>query len=481
MKLFKMPAFSRVLLALSVFCIHFTKAQQADKNKHIEVAENLKKEYNAKNYKVLYSFLDKDFQKQMSEKELSDFFKFNIYDYYGDIVKITYKDHKNSFHNFDVELNKGKLDLALSCNEEGKISGMQWLPHKEISPVTKINPYYLSDNAKTSFWDLKVDSIVKNYMLNADNCGLSIAIINNEETTYYNYGQTKRKSNQLPGNKTIYEIGSISKTFTGILLSQAIIDKKLSLNDDIKKYLPGDYKNLEYKGKRIEIVHLANHTSRIPRVPSDIAQQKDYDPKNPYKNYNKEMVFNYLKTITIDTLPGVKSEYSNLGMALLGIILETVYKKPYEELITEFICKPFQMPNTKLYLNTDEQKNFATGYDSYGEEVTHWDLGDLAAAGGLRSTTTDMVNYVNANMNESNAAVKLSHSSTFNDGRNNTGLAWQILTTKKSNELIWHNGGTYGFVSFCGFIKSKKCGVVVLSNSAGSVDYIALGILKLLQ
>ncbi len=477
----KIPLLHLAIALFMALLPAFAQSQVADKAKHSEVAEIIKKEYNAKNYKVVYNLLDKDFQKQMNEKELSDFFKFNVYDYYGDIIKLSYVNFKNPFYTYLADLSKGKLDLVFSCNTEGKITGMQWLPHKETAPVSKINNTYLSDNAKKTFWDLKIDSIVKNYMLNADNCGLSIAMVNNGETIYYNYGQTKRGNNELPDNKTIYEIGSVSKTFTGILLGQAINDKKLNLNDDIRKYLPGDYKNLSYNNKPIEIIHLVNHTSRIPRVPMDIAQQKDYDQKNPYKNYNKEMVFNYLKTIRIDTIPGTKNEYSNLGMALLGIILEKVYDKSYEALMSEYICGPLNMPNTKLKLSDVELKKFATGYDNYGEEATHWDLGDLAAAGGVRSTTSDMVNYVKANIEETNAAIKLSHSPTFNDGRNNTALAWQLMITKKGNEMIWHNGGTFGFVSFCGFIKSKKCGVVVLSNSGNSVDYIALGILKLLQ
>ena len=478
----KNSLFNIALALLMLFSVNSGKSQIADKNKHIEVAENIKKEYNAKNYKVLYELFDTDFKKNMTEKELCDFFKYNVNDIYGEMVSVNFLNYKeNMFTLFNVELTKGKLDLTLRCTPEGKINGMQWLPHKETETVSKINKNYKSDNAKSSYWDLKVDSIVKNYMLNADNCGLSIAIINANETFYYNYGESKRGNAQLPSNKTIYEIGSVSKTFTGILLAQAVNDKKLSLNDDIRKYLPGDYKNLAYLGKSIQVVHLANHTSRLPRVPTNMDQQKNYDAKNPYKNYDKTMVFEFLKTVTIDTLPGTKSEYSNLGMALVGIILEKVYNKTYEELVAAYITGPLKMENTKINLSADQMKNFATGYNNYGEEVMHWDLGDLAPAGGLRSNTNDMVNYIKANINETDAAIKLSHSPTFNDGRNNTALAWQLLITKKGNELIWHTGGTGGFVCICGFIKSKNCGVIVLSNSVSSVEYMALGILKLLQ
>lgn len=473
---------SFILFILLFVGIFLTKAQIGDKNKHIEIAELIKKEYNLNNHKALHQLLDADFQKQFSEKELGDFFKFNISDHYGEMQSMNVIDFEPTHYHFLVLCKNGKVDLNLSCNTVGKITGMQWLPHKEVVVEnTRLkNETYLSDNPKKTDLDLKIDSIVKNYMSNGANCGLSIGIINGDQIIYYNYGEMKRGEKQAITNASIFEIGSVSKTFTGILLAQAVTDKKVSLNDDIRKYLPEEYKNLEYHGNPIQLVHLANHTSRIPRLPNDLEKQPNYDANNPYKNYDKKMVFNFLKTVVIDTFPGKKSEYSNMGMALLGIILEKVYDKPFEQLIREYIEMPFNMSSTGVVLNEEKNKSFANGYNSYGEATSHWDLGDLAAAGGIRSTCSDMVKYTKANMEEYTGALKLAHSTTYNDGRNNTALAWQIAI-RKGKEMIWHNGGTYGFCSFCGFIKSKKLGVVVLSNSGNSVDFIALGILKLLQ
>lgn len=334
---------------------------------------------------------------------------------------------------------------------------------------------------KAGFMDSKMDSIVKSFMDNPANCGLSIAVYHDKKVSYYNYGSIKRGTKQLPGNKTIYEIGSISKTFTGILFAQAINDQKLNLNDPVKKHLGEDYKNLSYNGKNIELVHLANHTSRVHRIPFDLEAQPDYDASNPYKNYNKDMVFAYIQKLKPDTFPGIKNEYSNLGMGLLGIIETKTYNKTYGELITEYICKPLAMNDTKITIEGPDTNRFATGYGIDGSQAHHWDLGDLAGAGGIRSTTEDMMKYMIANLEETNPAFKLSHQSTFKDEKNNVALAWQIATTKKGNELIWHNGRTAGFGSFCGFIKNKGIAVVVLGNSGNPVDQIAIGILKLLQ
>lgn len=332
---------------------------------------------------------------------------------------------------------------------------------------------------KPQLMDSKMDSIVKNFMENPANCGLSIAVYHNKKVSYYNYGTVKRGAKQLPDQKTIYEIGSISKTFTGILFAQAINDNKLGLNDAVKKHLGEGYENLNYGGKDIQLVHLANHTSRVHRVPFNLGMQDNYNESDPYKNYTKEMVFAYMKKLKPDTFPGVKNEYSNLGMGLLGIIEEKAYGKKYEELITEYITKPLQMNDTKITV-TDSTR-FAKPYGFDGSEVKYWNLGDLAGAGGIRSTTEDMMKYMIANLEETNPAIKLSHQSTFKDEKNNVALAWHITTTKKGNELIWHNGRTAGFGSFCGFIKSKDLAVVVLGNSGNPVDQVAIGILKLLQ
>ncbi len=476
--------FAFFILIIGFFFLNTSiRGQLADKAKHIEVAELIKKEYNTKNYKNIYWMLDSVMKKRTTEEKLIDFYKTKLFDNYGEMDQLICTDFKTQFYLFTATFKTTQLDLVLACSPDGKIKSMGWIPHKEkeAEHIPLKNENYLSDNAKKTNWDLKVDSIVKNFMSNGSNCGLSIGIINGDEITYYNYGEVKRNSKQIADTNTVYEIGSISKTFTGILLGQALSDKKVNLIDDIRKYLPEDCKNLVYVGNPIKLMHLANHTSRIPRMPSDFESQPNYDMNNPYKNYSKKMVFNYLKKLALDTLPGVKNEYSNLGMALLGIILEKVYNKTYEELVSEFITKPCGMKSTKIVMSENENKYFATGYNANGEPTTHWDLGDLAPAGGIRSTSADMIRYIKANMQEASEKFKLAHSATFNTGSGTIALSWFVDINKKGNTQIWHNGGTAGFSSFCGYINGKKLGVVVLSNSGNRADYIGIGILKLLQ
>ncbi|MEI8136079.1 MAG: serine hydrolase domain-containing protein [Bacteroidota bacterium] len=339
---------------------------------------------------------------------------------------------------------------------------------------------FLSDNKKQTTLDALIDSTVFDFIQSPQNCGLSIGVIKDEKSIFYNYGETKRGGNNLPSQNTIYEIGSISKTFCGILLAYGVTESKINLEDDIRNYLPEKYPNLETHDQVIKVKNLANHTSGLPRLPENIFIQPNFDTLNPYKNYDKQKVFDYLKTITLTSEPGKIYSYSNLGMGLLGMILEKVYANRFDELIKEKICTVNGMNNTAVNLATEQQILFADGYNADGKNTPHWDLGALTAAGGIKSSTSDMVKYLQYNLDEKDSVTKLAHQSTFNNGTN-IALAWHIVKTKMGNELIWHNGGTFGFSSFCGFIKEKKCALIVFSNSGTNVDYIGLSILKFLQ
>ncbi len=346
------------------------------------------------------------------------------------------------------------------------------LPRKRLS--------YLTDNKMITGLDSLVDRTVVDFMQSPQNCGLSIGIIKDSVSYFYNYGETKRDNKVLPEKNSIYEIGSISKTFCGIVLAYAVLEGKIKLEDDIRKYLPEQYSNLEMNKLFIQIKHLANHTSGLPRLPDNLKDQQDFNLLNPYKNYTKNMAFEFLKTVRLDHEPGDVCEYSNFGMALLGMILEKVYNLPFEEIIKKKICLPNKMNSTLVNVSQEQLMFLTDGYNSAGVLTPHWDLGVFVSAGGIKSSTNDMLNYLRLNMNEEDAALKLAHRSTFNNG-NNVALAWHIIKTKYGNELIWHNGGTFGYSSFCGFIKEKKCAVVVLSNSSNNIDHIGISIFKHLQ
>jgi CubicO group peptidase (beta-lactamase class C family) len=443
------------------------------------MAGKIKSLYNEKKYGDIYSMLGTELKKAMPEKEFCDFMQKNIFAYHGTVENFEHLKDETDHSEFIGNYTNGQLLLKLNVDSTGHVKLMQFLPHIGM-PKTKITGY-ASDNSKTNKLDSLIDKVVTDYMQSPQNCGLSIGIYNNGKEYFYNYGETKRNTRILADPQTIYEIGSVTKTFCGVLLAVAISEGKVKETDDIRLYLPaGKFKNLAANGNYIQLVHLANHTSGLPRLPQNLEDQPGYDPFNPYNHYTTEMLYNYLSTISLVSEPGALCEYSNLGMGLLGIILENIYGKSFEELVKEKICTPFAMKSTAINLTTQQQQQFASGYNANGNETPHWDLPSLTAAGGLRSSTRDMLAFAKNNLEEKEPALKLSHQSTFNYG-SNVGMAWQILKTKSGNTLFWHNGATFGSSAFCGFIKEKNCAVVVLSNSSTSVDPIALAILKFLQ
>ena len=420
-----------------------------------------------------------DLQAKIPEDKLTAFYAHNVRQPYGKILSWEKADVKGETINYVVQMEYGPLDLSFRLNDKNAITSIQWLPKRSSAKITKRDISTIqSNNPKQTKLQLLVDSLALDHLQNAANCGLSIGIINGDKTEMYFYGSTNKKTANLPDAETMYEIGSVTKTFTSIILAHAINEGKIKADDDIRKYIPGEYPNLQYKGNAIKIVNLANHTSRLPRIPANLDQQPQYSAQDPYKNYSKEMMYGYLKTVTIDTLPGTVNEYSNLGVALLGLILEDVYHHPLEELVKQYITSPAKMNDTKFEITDNEKARMATGYFSEGGEAHNWNLGAFNACGGLKSDLADMMKYAVANMCENKADIRLSHQQTYTDVSMTVGLNWIITTTQNGDKLIWHNGATAGYTSFCGFIKEKQIGVVILNNSGAKVDDIALNILK---
>jgi len=315
-------------------------------------------------------------------------------------------------------------------------------------------------NPTTSRWTNDIDTIVKNvasaFMKDSSKIGLSIGIIKDGKTYTYNYGTTEKDKNWRPTSNTIYEIGSISKTFTGTLLAKAISDKKLSLNDDIRKYLNEHYPNLQYQGNPIKIVHLVTHTAGLPRFLPDRPEIFQHAPDSIplylsaiQKNYTKNRFLKDLHQIRPDTILGFNYKYSNVGAQLLAFILENVYHTSYEALVEKYITEPLHMPRTKVAINGNMQGHLAKGYSASGKPMPYMPR-LLTPAGGIYSSVEDMLHYIKFHLNENNEMARLSHDVVYGDpGNFALGLFWRMNKTSGGHLKIWHTGGTFGFSSYC--------------------------------
>lgn len=310
--------------------------------------------------------------------------------------------------------------------------------------------------------------------------GIIVGLITPQGRKIISHGRMAQSDPRKPDENTVFEIGSISKVFTALLLADLVERGELKLNDPISKFLPKSVKVPSRNGKEITLIDLATHTSGLPRLPDNLKPQ---DIENPYADYTVEQLYDFLSRYRLTRDMGTEYEYSNLGAGLLGHILSLKSGMDYETLVTTRIAQPLQMNSTKIQLSAEMKSRFARGHNEIGQPVKNWDLPTLAGAGGLRSTTHDLLNFLAANLGltKSNLSSTMQRTQTIQRQTGTPdlaiGLGWHILK-KYGTEIIWHNGGTGGYHSFMGFDKKKQLGVVVLSNSSNSIDDIGLHLLE---
>lgn len=308
--------------------------------------------------------------------------------------------------------------------------------------------------------------------------GIVIGVVTPEGTNYYSYGVKSQETKEPVDELTVFEIGSNTKTFTGVLLANEVIKGELNLDAPIQPFLPEGITAPTRNGEEIKLINLANHTSSLPRMPNNFTR---VNPQNPYASLSFEQVYDFIDSYELPYDIGTNWLYSNLGMGLLGNILADKNNTGYEGLVMDIITKPLGMKDTRIALMPDMEKRLAKGH-SMGDEVENWDIPALTGCGALRSTAVDMIKYLKANMgleeNELYPAMELSHKSTGSGTGNVTmGLGWLIMDVE-GEEIIWHDGGTGGYMSFMGFNKSCSMGVVVLTNSTGFPDDIGFHLLN---
>jgi CubicO group peptidase (beta-lactamase class C family) len=301
--------------------------------------------------------------------------------------------------------------------------------------------------------------------------GIVVGLIDKNGITVVPWGKRDDgKANDIDGD-TIFEIGSITKVFTSLLLQDMANHGELQLDDPISKFLPGSVTVPTRNGKEITLRSLATHTSGLPPLPTNLSPQDD---SNPYADYTVEQMYQFLSSYKLRRNVGAKSQYSNFGVGLLGHILALRAGTNYEALVVNRICAPLNMTSTRITLTPELQAHYAIGHNESGELVGNWDLPTLAGAGALRSSVNDLLKLLSAEMGFtasplSDAMQKTQTPQKGTGFLSKTGLAWQIDTL---GGIIWHNGGTGGYRSYIGFTKDKTLGVVVLANSANDVDDI---------
>ncbi|RZA03572.1 MAG: class A beta-lactamase-related serine hydrolase [Sphingobacteriaceae bacterium] len=457
-------------------------AQTRQQQKTDSVYRLVKKAFNQKDVGAIYALTGQNFKNSVPLASFRSIAEQQLFPL-GAIKRDTLLSFNNNKDaTYKIQLDAIALKLLMNLDDKDKLELFLFQPYSALADNIKTGKVPTS-NPLTTATDKIIDSIARVYIQKQNTAGLSLGVIRGGKVSVYNYGEATKGNNKLPDGNTIFELGSITKTFTSILLAWYVNQGKVSLNDPITKYLPTEVA-ANPQLKDIKLVNLSNHTSGLSSIPSNSGLQRPYDEANPYKNYSRQLLFDYLAKCTLIANPGEKYAYSNLASGVLGSILEKVSGKPYEQMVAEIITQPLGMKSTIQKIYPMLTPRVATVYDEEGNQTSPWDFDALASAGALRSSMNDMLLYVKANMNSKgisplDKAINLTHQITLNNDAR-IGLSWHIIVVG-GVDYYFHNGGTGGSSSFLAFNKEKQLGIVILSNAAESTDPIGVSLLRNLQ
>lgn len=278
------------------------------------------------------------------------------------------------------------------------------------------------------------------------------------------------------GAESIFEIGSITKVFTNILLADMVLKGEVALEDPVQKFLPAGVTMPSRNGKAITLLDLATASSGLPSIGNNMTPK---DARNPYADYTVQQLYDFLSAHTLRRDPGERYEYSNIGMGLLGHVLGLRAGKPYDVLLRERVLEPLEMRETFIVVPNDKVARFAVPHDADLEEASPWDIPTLAGAGALRSTTRDMLRFADAVTHRDRGPLGRAIAFSIEPRRPTTipnmriALGWHVREAN-GRTIVWHNGGTGGFRTFFGFDPASGTHSMVWSNTSNSVDDLGL-------
>ncbi len=298
--------------------------------------------------------------------------------------------------------------------------------------------------------------------------GIVAGVIDSDGSRIVSYGHRNQNDPRPLDGDTEFEIGSITKVFTALLLTEMAERGEVALDDPVEKYLPPGVRVPARGGRSITLENLATHTSGLPRSPTNL------DPKNPsdpFADYSTDRLYAFLSTYQLTRDIGSQWEYSNLGAGLLGLALSRRAGLDYGASIQTRIAQPLGMTSTHIRFRDSEKSRLAIGHNSRLAPVPNWNFEALAGAGALHSTANDLLKFLAAVLGYGKSPLAPAMAAMLDVRRPTTtpgldnALGWEI-STPGALRIVWKDGRTLGYTSFIGYSLMSHTGVVVLSNAA---------------
>jgi serine-type D-Ala-D-Ala carboxypeptidase/endopeptidase len=287
------------------------------------------------------------------------------------------------------------------------------------------------------------------------------------------YGATP-DNRKLDGD-TVFEIGSITKVLTALILADMVERGEVAMTDPVAKYLPASVKVPEFQGKPITLLDLATYTSGLPNMPDNFVPKDQLDHwaalPNPFADYTVEKLYAFLSGYELKYPPGTHYEYANLGFGLLGHALARRAGKMYEALLMERICDPLGLRSTRITLTESMGSRLAQGHNGRLEPTPLWDFAALDGTGAVRSTANDLTVFLEACLGRRRTPLQPALRRLLETRRqtglpgHEVGLGW-FISSNNGDEIVWKSGLTGGFTTFIGFSTNSHVGSIALCNAS---------------
>jgi serine-type D-Ala-D-Ala carboxypeptidase/endopeptidase len=335
-------------------------------------------------------------------------------------------------------------------------------------------PIALSQNLTDQFVEKAAGPLVENRVVD----GLSVGYIEGKHQGIVHLGSSSRAGKHAD-DLTVYEIGSISKVFTGLMLADAVVRGEMDLNAAANVANPAGIRLPSRDGRSIKWIDLSTDRAGLPRIPGNLPLT---DLTNPYRDYDSKKAAAFLNQYKLPRRPGDSQEYSNLGASVLGYLVAQKAAKSYQQLLRERIAEPLRMTDCTVSLSSDQRKRLATPHDKFGSATPPWTFSDLPGAGGIHATMRDMMRFAKAQLTPPTGklgdAIELAWKQQCDADASGPamGLDWMIAGDRQTR---WHNGQTGGSHSAIFINRELNCAVVVLCNTAAfEVDQLAIQLVK---
>ncbi len=329
------------------------------------------------------------------------------------------------------------------------------------STVSNINPQTI---------DQVISRLGTDFITAGKSDGLSIAVVKDGHLQLHHFGSVVREKNQLPTDGTVYEIGSISKVFTSLILGYAVTQGKVNPQDDIRRYLPGAYPNLAFEGAPVRLLDLADTTSALPDNLPDLSraiaeatpEQTPFIVTKALRQYGEGDLLQDLRSVKLADRPGTVPRHSNVAAEVLAVILANIYGEAYSSLIQQHIEEPFRM---QTGIDGSRVESLTPGYNAQHVLMPTTDQISVLAAGGLRYSLLDMSRFLVAELSAGNKAVQLTQRPVWGDPEKLAmGYGWKIRRDVDNRLRLSASGATFRCSSYMEMYPGSAFGIVALMN-----------------